>query len=83
MYMTHHPPTYIQRPALNLVPPMQVKPQEEHRFCPSMFCLTDEIAVRRVSAKADVWLLTDENEERTWLIMGSKPVCPHCGTTLI
>lgn len=82
MYMTQHA-TYTQRPPLPLAPAAPAKPLEEHRFCPSTFCLTDEIAVRRVSAKADVWLLTDEREERTWLIMGGKPVCPHCGATLI
>jgi hypothetical protein len=55
----------------------------ERRFCPSMFCLTDEIIVRRISTKADVWLLTDERDDHCWLIMGNEPICPHCGTTLL
>jgi hypothetical protein len=48
-----------------------------------MFCFTDEIVVRRVSPKAHVWLLTDEQDDHAWLMMGSEPVCPHCGTTLL
>jgi hypothetical protein len=55
----------------------------DRRFCPSIFCFTGEIVVRRVSRKAPVWLLTDEREAHTWLMMGQEPVCPHCGTTLI
>jgi hypothetical protein len=60
-----------------------VQKSSEHRFCPSMFCFTDEIMVRRIATKADVWLLTDEREDHSWLIMGSEPVCPHCGTVLL
>jgi hypothetical protein len=59
-----------------------VKHREERRFCPSMFCFTDEIVVRRVSPQAQVWLLTDENDDRSWLMMGDQPTCPDCGTTL-
>jgi hypothetical protein len=55
----------------------------ERRFCPSMFCFTDEIVVRRVTAKADVWLLTDETDDHSWMMMGGEPTCPHCGTTLL
>jgi hypothetical protein len=84
MYIAQHTTSYTtQRPPLFLAPPTLAKPRAEHRFCPSTACLTDEIAVKRVSTKADVWLLTDEDEDRTWLIMGSKPVCPHCGATLL
>jgi hypothetical protein len=57
--------------------------QGERRFCPSMFCFTDEIIVRRVSTKAAVWLLTDEDDTQSWLMMGKAPVCPHCGTRLL
>jgi hypothetical protein len=53
------------------------------RFCPSMFCFTDEIVVRRVSNKAGVWLLMDEVEGHSWLMIGEKPTCPHCGTMLL
>lgn len=56
---------------------------EERRFCPSIFCFTDEIIVRRVSPKAEVWMLTDESDDRSWMMMGGEPVCPHCGTTLL
>jgi hypothetical protein len=57
--------------------------REDRRFCPSMFCFTDEIVIRRVSAQADVWLLTDEIDERSWMMMGAEPTCPHCGTKLL
>jgi hypothetical protein len=60
-----------------------VPPVIQRRFCPSIFCFTDELVVQRVSQKADVWLLSDEHEERSWLMIGEKPVCPHCGTTLL
>jgi hypothetical protein len=53
------------------------------RFCPSMFCFTDEIVVRRVSTRAGVWLLMDEVEGHSWLMIGDQPTCPHCGTLLL
>jgi hypothetical protein len=56
--------------------------EEQARFCPSVFCFTGDITVQRLSSKAEVWLLTDEREGHTWVMMGSEPVCPHCGTTL-
>jgi ribosomal protein S27AE len=59
------------------------KVQEQRRFCPSMFCFTDEVVVRRVSPHAQVWLLTDEIDDRSWMMMGSEPTCPHCGTALL
>lgn len=52
-------------------------------FCPNMYCLTDELVVYRVSAKALVWLLTDEQANLSWLMMGNDPICPHCGTSLV
>lgn len=55
--------------------------QSEQHFCPSMFCFTDELTVRRIS-QAAVWLITDEQEGNSWVMMGDKPVCPHCGTVL-
>ena len=62
-------------------PSQPVKP--EPRFCPSMFCFTDEIMVQRVSPQADVWVLTDTIEDHAWFIMGETPTCPHCGTVLL
>jgi ribosomal protein S27AE len=59
------------------------KVQEQRRFCPSMFCFTDEVVVRRVSPHAQVWLLTDESDDRSWMMMGGEPTCPHCGTALL
>jgi hypothetical protein len=59
------------------------KALEERRFCPSIFCFTDEIVVRCVSPQAQVWLLTDENDDASWMMMGGEPTCPHCGTTLL
>ena len=61
--------------------PHQSKP--EQRFCPSMFCFTDEIIVQRVSPQADVWVLTDVVEDHAWFMMGEAPTCPHCGTVLL
>lgn len=55
--------------------------QPEAHFCPSMFCFTDELSVRRISRVA-VWLITDEQEGNSWVMMGDEPVCPHCGTVL-
>lgn len=73
-----HAPLTLETPV-----PKAIQPKSDYRFCPSMFCFTDEISVRRVSAKADVWLLTDEGDAQSWLMMGSEPVCPHCGTQLL
>ena len=55
----------------------------EYRFCPSMFCFTDEIIVQRVSPQADVWVLTDVIEDHAWFTVGEAPTCPHCGTVLL
>ena len=52
-------------------------------FCLNTNCLTDELTVYRVSPKADVWLLTDEQSDHSWLMMGRAPVCPHCGMPLV
>jgi hypothetical protein len=80
MTLRHLEPTYTaQIPAAQMVDQRRT----ERRFCPSMFCFTDEIVVRRVSPKAQVWLLTDEQDDHTWLMMGQEPVCPHCGTMLL
>jgi hypothetical protein len=81
MNTTYQPqtPLALETPAT----PKAIQPQADSRFCPSIFCFTDEISVRRVSAKADVWLLTDEGDAQSWLMMGSEPVCPHCGTRLL
>lgn len=80
MYTTH--PHTTQAAPFTMTVPKAIKRWEERRFCPSISCLTDEIVVRQVSAQNQVWLLTDENEESTWLSMGEQPVCPHCGTAL-
>ena len=80
MYIAHNIRT--NHNPVTPVAPKTTRPQEEQRFCPSMFCFTDEITVRRISTKAAVWLLTDESEDRSWLAMGEQPVCPHCGTAL-
>ena len=55
----------------------------ERRFCPGMTCFTDDMLVRRVSSHTDVWLLTDESEETSWLMQAKTPVCPSCGATLL
>lgn len=51
-------------------------------FCLNRRCLTDELTVYRVLPKAAVWLLTDEQSDHSWLMMGQTPVCPHCGGPL-
>lgn len=57
--------------------------RDQRCFCPSIFCFTDEIVVRRVSPQAKVWLLTDEHEDASWMMVGGEPTCPHCGTLLL
>ncbi|CAN5683931.1 hypothetical protein BH10CHL1_BH10CHL1_37470 [soil metagenome] len=57
--------------------------QPELRFCPSIFCLTDEISVQRISPQANVWVLTDTVEDQAWFTMGETPTCPHCGAVLL
>ncbi|MEZ4734865.1 MAG: hypothetical protein R3E79_47840 [Caldilineaceae bacterium] len=59
------------------------KQKEEHRFCLNLTCLMDELSVRRVSAKAFVWMITDEAADYSWLMMGKTPICPHCGAPLV
>ena len=62
------------------------KPQQrliQRCFCLNTNCLTDELTVYRVSAKAAVWLLTDEQSDHSWLMMGKTPICPHCGLPLV
>ena len=62
------------------------KPQQrliQRCFCLNTNCLTDELTVYRVSAKAAVWLLTDEQSDHSWLMMGKTPICPHCGMPLV
>lgn len=52
-------------------------------FCPGTSCFTDEMVVRRVSSQSDIWLLTDEIDNQSWLMKAEVPVCPHCGSTLL
>lgn len=52
-------------------------------FCPNSTCLADEVAVRSASSFAQVWLVTDEEIDCSWLMMASKPCCPHCDSTLV
>lgn len=52
-------------------------------FCPGVSCFTDEVVVRRVSSHSDVWLLTDESDNQSWLMKAPAPVCPHCGSLLL
>jgi hypothetical protein len=81
MYTNRQPnaPATVQA----IAKPKPARVSVERRFCPSMFCFTDEIVVRRVARKAAVWLLTDELEGHSWLMMGDEPICPHCGTALL
>lgn len=82
MNLAHHstskrctPPTVTTR-----------KPRQrfvERCFCLNTNCLTDELMVYRVSPQAAVWLLTDEQSDHSWLMMGKTPICPHCGMPLV
>jgi hypothetical protein len=63
--------------------PLAMQTSGAHRFCPSMFCFTDEVIVHRVTARAGVWLLTEADDGHSWLMIGDQPTCPHCGTLLL
>lgn len=82
MNLTHHL-TGRKRALAPTTPCQPNQRKEERRFCLTMYCLTDELLVRRVSSKAHVWLLTDEQSDHSWLMMGHNPICPHCGAPLV
>ncbi len=69
-------------PTQALLPAKAHRTLSQERFCPSIFCFTGDITVQRLSSQAEVWLLTDERDGHSWVMMGADPVCPHCGTTL-
>lgn len=75
-------PLDVTRPAPAGAASQTTQTSSAHRFCPSIFCFTDEVVVRRVAARAGVWLLTDE-DSHSWLMIGDQPTCPHCGTLLL
>lgn len=59
------------------------KAQSKSYICANSTCLAAEVSVRSASSYANVWLVTDEEINRSWLMMSPKPCCPHCGSSLI
>ncbi|MEZ4860770.1 MAG: hypothetical protein R3C14_05660 [Caldilineaceae bacterium] len=51
-------------------------------FCPNSSCLSDELTARAASSFANVWIVTDEELDRSWLMAAPQPSCPHCNTPL-
>ncbi len=51
-------------------------------FCPNLSCLSDNLLARRTSSFRNVWLVTEEATNCTWLMMAKTPSCPHCDSPL-
>lgn len=64
-----------------MVPERTVMPDRAY-FCPNLGCFTDEVSVRPASSYANVWIVTDEEVDKTWLMVAPRPTCPHCATPL-
>ena len=52
-------------------------------ICLNSTCLAADVSVRPATSYAHVWLVTDEELGRSWLMMAPKPCCPHCGSSLV
>lgn len=52
-------------------------------ICLDSTCLAAEVSVRPATSYANVWLVTDEELNRSWLMVSPKPCCPHCGSSLV
>lgn len=59
------------------------KAVDKSYICLDSACLAAEVSVRPATSYANVWLVTDEEINRSWLMMAPKPCCPHCGSNLI
>ena len=51
-------------------------------FCPGLSCLSDDLLARQATSFRNVWLVTDVDTDRTWLMQAPQPNCPHCGSQL-
>ncbi|MEZ4674146.1 MAG: hypothetical protein R2932_07895 [Caldilineaceae bacterium] len=51
-------------------------------FCANLSCLGDDLLARPASSFRNVWLVTEEATDCTWLMLAPEPACPHCGSTL-
>ena len=51
-------------------------------FCSNLSCLSDILLARRTSSFRNVWLVTEETTNCTWLMMAKTPSCPHCDSLL-
>ena len=65
------------------IAPERVAAMDQAYFCPNLACFTDEVAVRPASSYANVWLVTDEEVGKTWLMVAPQPTCPHCSGRLV
>ena len=54
----------------------------KHYFCANLSCTGDDLLARSASSFRNVWLVTEEATECTWLMMSPEPACPHCGSPL-
>lgn len=52
-------------------------------ICLDSTCLAAEVSVRPATSYPNVWLVTDEEVNQSWLMMAPKPCCPHCGSSLV
>lgn len=58
------------------------KTVDKHYFCPNLSCLSDDLTARPATSFRNVWLVTEDATESTWLMKAEKPSCPHCAATL-
>lgn len=66
-----------------LIAPERIAVVDRAYFCPNLACFTDEVAVRPASSYANVWLVIDEEADKTWLMVAAQPTCPHCAGKLV
>ncbi len=65
-----------------LIIPDRVAVVDNAYFCPNLACYTDEVTVRPASSYANVWIVTDPETAKTWLMVAPQPTCPHCAKPL-
>ncbi|HET9725566.1 MAG TPA: hypothetical protein VFP28_01540 [Gemmatimonadales bacterium] len=52
------------------------------RQCPSPACSTTTLRVRRDQRTRDLWWVGRLDYDGTWLIAGTEPCCPQCGSDI-
>lgn len=51
--------------------------------CLNSTCLAADVSARPATSYPNVWLVTDEELGHSWLMIATKPCCPHCGSSLV